>query len=129
MLYLSFRIIVFLIAIFGLINMMVYEEYTYVFFPLVIIFWSLYMFLTDKDKNDNSHYKASKPYEKNRGNGLLNALDDYDFNAYTRYRSPYYNYGSKTVTAQEYKKIVKRCKRGPKITIVKNKKENGTDTG
>ena len=27
----------------------------------------------------------------------------------------------------EYKKIVKRCKRGPKITIAKNEKENGTD--
>ena len=138
MLYLSFRVIIFFTSVMGLINMIASDEYTYVFFPVVMMFWSLYTFFDEEDseyrRRNGDYYEIGSSYGNNRDRGWLGGFDDFDYEptVYTRYDNPYYNRGRRSsVTTPyknpEYKKIVKRCKRGPKITIAKNENENGTD--
>ena len=138
MLYLSFRVIIFFTSVMGLINMIASDEYAYVFFPVVMMFWSLYTFFDEEDsehrRRNGDYYELGSSYRNNRDRGWLGGFDDFDYEptVYTRYDNPYYNRGRRssvttTYKNPEYKKIVKRCKRGPKITIAKNENENGTD--
>lgn len=121
MLYLSFRFTLLMTSLMGIIHMLATEEFTYIFFPIVMFIWAIYTFFEEDDKE----------YRRRNGDyyhlGSDSWLDPDGSNAhYSWYDNEYYNYGGsrtykpfKVDRTKEYKNVVKKCKRNFKITIDK----------
>jgi hypothetical protein len=118
----------------GLLTMISTEDYTYVFFPVVMALWVLYTFFDEDDREHrrrNGEYYELGSYNKNRNNSWLSDdfdyYSDYNHSIYTGYNNVYYKGRSReSYKNPAYKDIVKRCKRGVKISLVKKEeKENG----
>ena len=130
MLYLSFRVVIFFTSIIGLLMMIDKGEYTFIFFPIITLFWPLYTFF---DAEDTEHKRRNGDFYEigssgfNRDSGWLGDIVDYELPMYSRYDNPYYNgyRNHQDYKSEEYKKIVKRCKRTLKVSIAKDSKNNG----
>ena len=104
------------------------DDYDYILFPVAIIIWMLYSFFDEDDKEHrrrNGDYYELNTHKKNRR--YYDPYYGYGYDIYnTYYDNSYYNRSSMNNNSlyanQEYKKIVKRCKRTRKISI-----DNGTD--
>lgn len=128
MLYLSFRVIIFFTSFMGIITMIANEEYRYIFFPVITFFWVLYTFFEEEDKEHrrrNGEYYEVNSYNRKHNSWYL--PDDDDMMPYGGYNNPYYRTPrtSSINRSQEYKNIVKRCKRTLKVSLFKESEENG----
>ena len=112
----------------GLLHMLIMENYTYIMFPTAILIWALYSIFDENDKE----YLKRNGIDPNKFSWLF-PEDEYVYGYYDN--EPYSNRGGYTYSGgikrhnhsshnitysdPEYKKIVKRCKKGFKITIDK----------
>jgi hypothetical protein len=104
----------------GIISMVVEDNCTYIFFPVVCLLWVLYTFFREDDeeyKRRNGYYfNTTVPNKRDYW-----PLDDIPDEHYT-----YYNSNINKKKAEEeliYKNIAKRCKRTFKITIAKQEQD------
>ena len=147
MLYSSFRVIVVICAILGLLHMIAEGSFIYILFPIAIVVWGLYSFFDENDKEylrrngidpdeiswffpDYNDYGAVRDSysSPNRRSYPARTNNSYNTNAqYSRY-APQGQYPYKTYYNQDYKGFVSKCKRNFKITVYKGKetKDDGT---
>ena len=128
MLYRSFRVIMMITSIMGIINMLTQSSYEYIFFPLTIIVWGIFSFFDEEDKEhlrrngidpdevswffpeytdygyNQKHHRRAEPARRNT----------YEPTTYTPYAQSNINY---TYNNPTYKKLVSKCKRNFKITV------------
>ena len=115
MLYLLFRAVMFITSFASILSMIINETCEYIYFPIIMLFWIPYTFLDEESKE----YKKSSEHYYKVGSSIKNNYDDswlFSSRGYTFNRNQDYK--------QEYKKIVKRCKRTLKVSIAKNLEEN-----
>lgn len=126
MLYGTFRVLLMIAAILGTLNMMVFEEYKYIFFPIAIIIWTIYTFF---DSNDREYLRRNG-IDADEISWFFPDYSDYDavrstHSAYAPrgtypYRKNTYNgWNNNNQYNSEYKGLKDKCKRNFKITVEK----------
>jgi hypothetical protein len=100
------------------------EKFDYIFFPIVMFIWVLYTFFEENDKEyrrrNGDYYEIKDDWwlydtkANHRNNNYRLYDDDYTYGKYNVYKS------YKVDNTEQYKNVVKRCKRNFKITINKS---------
>ena len=129
MLYSSFRTALVIAAIMGIIDMLVYENYKYIFFPLAIIIWAIYVAF---DKNDREYLRRNG-YDPDEVSWFFPEYSYYDDlcnnnsshqrtyparkdNSIYAPKTTYYN----NYISSQYNGMKNKCKRNFKITVEAN---------
>lgn len=96
MLYNSFRVLMIITSVMGILNMIVQSSYEYIFFPITIIIWGIFSFFDENDRRNryNSYESTYTPYAQS--------------NVYK---------GTYTYSNTIYKKLLPKVKRSVKVTI------------
>ena len=150
MLYNSFRALMMITSIMGILNMIVHSSYEYIFFPLTIIIWGIFSFF---DENDREYLRrngidpdevswffffySSYGYESRSNKEIKNghyryaapARRESDHSAYQPQWGTYTPYAQSNVPSgykyndPTYKRLLPKVKRSFKITL-DGKKDN-----
>ena len=123
MLYISFRILVMITSIMGLFHMLANFQFEYIFFPISILIWGIFSFFDEEDKE----YLRRNGINPDEVSWFFPEYTEYGYDhqrsyqpnkAYTDTPVTYTTYAKKgRYNNQEYKNIIKKCKRSVKVTI------------